>query len=60
MEPLNFLSDDFQLFLGKESLTIKAPSSGAASELADCAAEQLAQVISNMGLKTIPHPRCNG
>ncbi len=51
MEPLNFLSDEFQLFLGKESLTIKAPSSAAASELADCAAEQLAQAISNMGLK---------
>jgi len=51
MEPLNFLSDEFQLFMGKESLTIKAPNSAAASELADCAAEQLAQARSNMGLK---------
>ena len=40
---LSFLGDDFHLLIGKDTLTIKAPSPAAAYELADTASDQLAK-----------------
>jgi|GEM_PF-1929757 len=48
---LSFLGDDFQLLIGKDTLTIKAPSPAAAYELADTASDQLALAITNLNFK---------
>ena len=48
---LSFLGDDFTLLIGFDTLTIKAPSSDAANELADTASEQLALAIANLNFK---------
>ncbi|KYC34496.1 hypothetical protein WA1_51630 [Scytonema hofmannii PCC 7110] len=53
MEPLEYLhSPDWKVLIGKDTLTIQAPSQSEATELADTASEQLALAIANLKFKS--------